>query len=314
MIDSSAQQTAPGDDKREPARYRLRMVNILEEPLLRTKYLTALEKFTPDPKVPYIRIYVTMFAAFLLIVICAWLIFGNMQRIPYIIVPIILFFIACTVLIVLYLISSRDKSMLAGIANFLLFQYIEKRRIHKNPNASLESVGIKEVTEEGILKFSNGDVGVLYEVVGHMSLSILPRHAEAITLARDRYLIARPETTQEILSTSISQTDLSTQIKSLKKVTEKYAGSSNLSNQWRAYMAGIICHHITEDIAKDETTIRQVQIIRDTDISALQKATTAFEGAVIGGMLSRVKMVKSRGEIFSYISNITLSSEGVASA
>lgn len=295
-------------------RYKF-MTNILIEPMHRSKYIKPLEKVTADPKVPYQRLIVSMGVAVAAVIVAAWLVFSDTRRSGYVLFPAIVAAVSILALAIMYMLSSRDKSMLKTAFDFLVFKIGERARGEALANnKALHSLGIEDV-KRGVILFDNGDVGLMYHVEGQMSFSILPATAEFITSARLQYFVARSDTCQEMLVTSIKNADLSRQMGNFQRIHKSASRSDTLNDQWRAYMAKLNYDYIEQSVVPDEVAIQQMLILRDIDVQSLKKSRQTFETAVANGLYAQVKPIAKKSEVVKQLSGLAmLSNDSVESA
>ena len=93
--------------------------DILKSSTERQIYVPQLKKITIDGQVTIIRIFVAG-GAFTIGLLLFFISLGNVNLIPYTLLPKLLMLIAYTVLICIYLIGSRERSMLSTVLSFLI--------------------------------------------------------------------------------------------------------------------------------------------------------------------------------------------------
>ena len=191
----------PGTDKR---RYKW-MSSILVPSRMRGMYLKPLEHVTSDAKVPFIRIMIALFGVAAVMIWTLSTLAQNAARSQFIAAPAVIGSIALCVMLVVFMISSRDKSMLVSLFDLNVFKLLERRR--EKAGLEFSSVGVSEVDENGEIKFDDGDIGVAYDARGQLSFSTLPQVADFVASVRSQYYVTRNSTSQEMRITSIEPND-----------------------------------------------------------------------------------------------------------
>ena len=288
------------------------MNNILSESKHRTRYVGLLKNFTPDAQVSYQRILISLGVV---TVIAIWFFFslrGGLNRIGYVLPPLVVILVALLVLLLLYIISSRNKSMLSSVGDYLIFQIAEHSRRRQALNARSHTIGIDKVTAEnpdgsgmGLIHFDDGDVGVMYDIEGQLSLSVLPSVVAATTDARVRYLTTRMPTTTEHMVTSVKRSDVRSKLDYYRKVYDRARVDGD---EYAAGLADLIFRY-TDNTSDQENQVFQSLIIRDIDMGSLQKARQYFENGVTGGALAYAAVL-SRNDIIDRLKSTTMLSRG----
>lgn len=282
------------------------MANILRDSSRYTKYVKALERVTGDPNIPFSRLIIACAVGFIAVLGTVAFVFSNTSRTPFVALPAVFLIIAILILTLFGLISSRDKSMLAGIMTMMTFTVVERLRLRRSENAALKSIGIRSIDRFGLITFSSGDVGALYLIIGSMSFSMLPAVAEAIINRRFQWFIARTPTSQETLITSVENVDVHTQCDALRRIMDTTATSDDLGDVWRYEMARNLHRYIKEGIGESETMVSQYIILRDVNTRQLRKCLQAFERAVGDGMLERAILITDADRIIHYLSGLAM--------
>lgn len=282
------------------------MTNIFTEAKHRTKYIKALEKITLDGQISYQRLIISLGLAVALVIIYIAVLIGDGQRIKYIFIPATLMLIALMILLANYMISSRNKSMLESTFTLITHKLAEKLRRKTKRSGDTGSLGIRDV-RSGVLFFDNGDTGLVYQIEGHLSLSVLPAVAKAAADAKSRYLVSRYETVNELLVTSIKEVSAKSQLANLRQ----YALRDHQTPEglWSQYMATMIYQYVDQNIANKEYTISQILILRDENIDSLKKSKQIFESAVANGLYASATLVVNKSEITELLAPLALLSK-----
>lgn len=283
------------------------MTTILREAKDRSLYIDLLEKVTTDPRVPVARIIISIAIAGMSFLAYLWLLTNDPLRAGYIFVPLTLALVAVFILSVYYLLSSRDKSLLESAFDLMLFKSLDRARM-KTKSKSLSGFGIEEVNSSGVMKMSDGRLGVLYEVAGQMSYSMLPQVADQLSSMRSGHFISRTPTSQETLITSVKTVDLSSHVRGLSAIAESQ--DESMSGLWRSYMAGMLAGYIDDNLNKKETKVTQYLIVTDDDKQLLQKSMSNAQSSYENGIWSMMRRISSREGVESILGSIVLTEEG----
>lgn len=302
-------------DKREGAgvdegvtRYRM-MLPILMPPQMRGMYLKPLEKVSPDAKVPFLRIVVSMAViGGAVIGYLAFVLDGSAPgRAGYVWLPALLVAAAVVVMAVVFLVSSRSKSMLANVFELNRFRLTETA-VERRPHA-LDTVGVQGIDANGVY-FDDGDVGAVFEVRGQLSQSTLPEVADSIAEARLNYLKTRTATSQEIRITTVEPNDFAGQRESLRAIAEGLAHAPSQADRWRSTMAAaqeqFLDLLVSQAGRSDQLTIRQTVIVRDVDPATLETSVGNFERAVVQGTYERSTRLADARSIEASLAGVTM--------
>lgn len=282
------------------------MTNILKGPTQQTRYMKSLEKITMDAQVSYHRMFIAIFvfAISFIIYLSKALMAG--PKTLYVIVWATLIFIGISIILVNYLLSARTRSMLMASIVLITTPIIEHIRRKSKRVGDLKSIGIKSF-DGGVIKFTNNDVGVIYEIDGPLSLSTLPAVADAVATARAQYLVARTPTSQEQMVVSIKEIDTRSQIRNLKRYFDQESGDK-IRDAWTKYMSDLTGEYIHKYV-NNEFTINEYVILRDIDMQSLQKSVIKFEDAARAGVYAKVKRIMTRKELIYAIGSLAMLSK-----
>lgn len=283
------------------------MTNILKGPSQQTRYMKSLEKITMDAQVSFHRLFISTFiiaVAFMLYVSKAAL---AGPKTLYVIVWATFVLIGVFILLVNFLLSARNRSMLSTSIILLMTPILESIRRKAKRTGDLKSIGIKNF-KDGVITFTNGDVGVIYKIDGQLSLSTLPSVADAVADERARYLISRTATSQEQMLVSVKEVDTRSQIRNLKRYFDHQSGD-NLRDAWTQYMADLTGEYIHKYI-NYEFTIAEHVIVRDIDIESLKKSVQKFEDAARAGVYAKIERITSRKELVYAVGSLAMLSKG----
>lgn len=292
----------------EPESRRFKfMTNILKGPSQQTRYMKSLEKITMDAQVSYHRMFISIF----IFAICFLMYMGKGifagQKTVYVIVWATLIFIGIFVILVNFLLSARSKSMLNAAITLLATPIIESIRRKAKRTGDLKSVGIKNF-KDGIIHFTNGDVGVFYEIDGPLSLSALPAVADAVANERARYLVSRTATSQEQMIVSIKEIDTRSQIRNLRSYYD-YKSGDDLRDAWTQYMADLTGEYIHKYI-NYEFTITEYVLLRDANLDSLRKSVQKFEDGARSGVYAKIRRIETRKEFIYAVGSLMMLSKG----
>lgn len=282
--------------------------NILAKSRHRTRDVRQLKNITPDTQVSYSRILISIGLAVMLVTALGAAFSWMGPRAQYMAIPVLLIGVMGIVLIVLFILPSRQKSMLASVGELFMFWITERSRRLLSPNAVFNSVGIEKV-ENGIIYFTDGDVGLMYDVEGQISFSVLPVVANATAEERKRYLVARADTTKEMMLTSVRRADVRSKLDNLKNIYAKAKSNPEPWAEWVEDYSSLCYDYIDSNMGQHETQIFQVLILRETSATNLDRARSTFENACYNGMYAHVQPVSDDGEIAHRLYAMTMLSE-----
>lgn len=276
--------------KTEENKYFKFMTNILTPAKLRGKRISVLEKVTVDCVVPFQRIIFTIGIVALLVVIFFSFLFYDLNRFSFIVIPTIICFITSLIFCYFFLISSRGKSMLSSIYDLLVF-YVFSYFTH---GCTINTLGIKK-TKKGVLLFDDGNVGLIFKVVGLGSKSMLSSTINMVCEAKSSWLIERSPTSQEIFIVGVERLDCSTQLANLQVLGSRE--NTNLEDVWCNYMTQLDFEYIVANIHLKDFYIRQYLIIKEESINKLKNYGKRVVWAAENGLYSKVQRVVEDDEV-----------------
>lgn len=310
MADDNSQQDIdyPG--------YKLSMANITAGVRHATRYIKPLEKFTVEPRISFERLVFGLGIGVTLVVIYGLILTKLGARFKYVGPWVILMAIASAILLLLYVLPSRDRSLLSSIMSLAGFQLTEKARLATSKNNRFSGIGIKSCSEDGYLEFNDGMVGRLYRVEGQISRSVLPAVADAAATVRHHYSIQRSESTQETLITSVKPVDVRSKKKYLRDLyfdASEAEREGDKTAEWTKAYANMIYGVIEDNMEQDDTQLFQTLLIRDEDETSLKKSLRVFEDWCGRGLYARAEAVKSDAEVARLLSGLAmLSRQGLS--
>lgn len=292
-------------------RYKF-MTNIVAEARDRTRYVKFLKNFTIDAQVSFVRLVSAMGMATVVVVVTAFILTHVGPKFAYVAAPTLIAGICALVLVVIYTISSRQRSMLSSVFDLLLFLMGERTRRATAENKSIGTVGVSH-SKDGVIYFDNGDVGLMYDVEGQISFSMLPAVAAETANRRHQYYVARAETTQEIMTTSVQRADVRSKLDHYRNIYMAADESGADYAPWIMHMSQLLYNYVDDNMGQNETQIFQTLILREVGISELKKARQTFEQSALQGMYASVTPIADSGEIARRLRNITmLSNQGLS--
>ena len=292
-------------------RYKF-MTNIVAEARDRTRYVKFLKNFTIDAQVSFVRLVSAMGMATVVVVGTAFILTHVGPKFAYVAAPTLIAGICALVLVVIYTISSRQRSMLSSVFDLLLFLMGERTRRATAENKSIGTVGVSH-SKDGVIYFDNGDVGLMYDVEGQISFSMLPAVAAETANRRHQYYVARAETTQEIMTTSVQRADVRSKLDHYRNIYVAADESGADYAPWIMHMSQLLYNYVDDNMGQNETQIFQTLILREVGISELKKARQTFEQSALQGMYASVTPIADSGEIARRLRNITmLSNQGLS--
>lgn len=288
-----------------PRRYKF-MTNILTNSMHRTTYVKALKKVTMDAQVSFIRLIVFFSLTTIIVIATIRYLLSNIYRAKFTGIPLGIIVFCLFLMLVSYLVSSRNKSMLYSSYLYLLFYFNEKRRILGGVGSRLKTVGILSF-KKGIILFEDGSFGLLYDVEGQISRSVLPSVAMQSAEIKSQYLVARTPSSQEMLITSIQEADVTTQLNNLKKYHDKATGDP-VTVAWKRYMSDMQKRYIEDNMVNKDYTVNQVVLIRDDSLELIRKSKNIFESSVKNGLYSKARLISDKDEAITRLGVLTVMS------
>lgn len=283
--------------------------NLLVPTRQRSFRVGVLEKIVPDPRIPYINLLIGMGLLFAVAAISAFIITRPLALIYYL--PGVVTFATGSVgLIALYILPYRGRSMLT-VATTLLFSRAEERlRLSTSVNGEFTDVGVADVSKDGLIRFTSGDVGLLYRVEGQISRSALPEVVDEVNEARRGYLTSRaPGTSEEQIST-IGRRDATSNMDYYRQVWDENKKRETGHQQFASAWAAAQFNYVHEAIHDRDVVINQYQIIRDTSKADLRKSKRTFEEEVRGSaMFAAASLLDSRDAVLEVLGPIAMNSK-----
>lgn len=298
-------------------RYKF-MTNILADKNQRTKYIKSLERFTRDPDIPYMRIVIALFAAFLLTAFVLYYILNDFTRLPFVIVQSITFWLGAMVILIIYMTPSRKRSMLYSVAVYYSSRFSEKLRRENGAEGDLSSMGISKVeqTQNGLLVTLNEESydgykkkAYAYVVEGFLGRSVLPAVADDAANARKDYLIARSPTCANKMMTSIKEVDVESQLASLRDHYNKISNYPNMSKttkQWLKHQVEMQYASI-QAISEQEFMISQVFFVIENDEPSLMQEAMTWENHALNAY-SHFEKIHTKKELVDRLKDATSTS------
>ena len=197
--------------------------------------------------------------------------------------------------------------MIVSSSLLILTSVAEKFRRKGGRRSDVKSIGIKSV-DRGVIKFTNGDVGLMYLVDGYLSPSVLPAVADQVAEARQQYFIARSPSSLEMMITSVKEVDVHQQVDMYTDLMNRATGDQQ-TKMWKRYMLDIQRRYVGSELANLETAIVQTYIIRETNMQRLHRAKVLFEQSCMNGLMSSFIQLTRRSQIVEYLGPLALLSK-----
>lgn len=288
------------------------MTNILADKNQRTKYIKSLERFTRDPDIPYLRIVIALFAGFVLTCGTLYFILSDFNRLPFVLLQWLTFWASSMVLVIVYMMPSRKRSMLYSVAVYYSSRFSEILRRENGAEGDLESLGIKRTyqTQNGmVVDMNNGKKAYVYTVEGLLGRSVLPAVADDAANARKDYLIARSPTCANKMITSIKEVDVESQLANLReryKAISEYTHTNETTKQWLKHQIEMQYASI-QAISESEFMISQVFFVIDEDEPSLMQEAITWENHALNSYAS-FERINSRAELVDRLKDATATS------
>lgn len=283
------------------------MTNIIADARHRTKYVKELEKVTMDAQISISRLIICITVAVLTTMGVLYFIFTSGERGKYIAFPLLLALVCILVLILNFALPSRSKSMLESAVTLVMFTVSERFRRKGKKATDIQSLGIRKYYK-GYLYLDDDRIAAVYKVEGQLSRSVLPAVADATAAAKKRYLIARPENSQETLITSIKEVDVTSQLDTLINYYQAYQEDNETHALFRDY-ANMTYRYIDENMSNIEYAISQILIISNTTMEGLRKHQSIFEKSCNDGLYAGAILLDSKKQIIDELAPLTLISK-----
>lgn len=308
-IEQSAPAPTPQGGGRNTYKF---MTNLFRETKDRTRYIKLLEKITPNPYVTFYRLVFAMAALATILIVTVYLLVQPSTKLFYTGIWVVLAALASVALVAMFALPHRESSLIIAVINYAMFKLSSNRPSSK---AALRTIGIAKLRTDNdgyaVIKFTNGDVGRVFNVSGSLGLSTLPAIADSIAAAKHSYLIARADTTDETLITRVTRAQFNEQLlymrKQLKAIADnKYGDSMDLNNQWRSYMLEFMYRHVYDNMRGSDTVLQQFLVLRETDMKHLFKAEQLLLNSASDGLYASVVCLKL-DDLRELLASLTLS-------
>ena len=280
------------------------MTNILVRAQDKEIYIILLKKVTKDAMASTNRIIISGIVVLTALVISLWLMFSDLDRFVYVAIPGIMLVIGAVWIAYYITISSRKKSMLSSVMTLMLMKISERIRLRSSRYGELSSLGIKSF-KKGYILFEDGDYGACYAFSGQLGKSTLPEVANLIHQIKHDYLVSRSDTSHEMTITSVKRLNVDKQIEYYKEIYNANDGDDNVS-VWNRYMSQMIKEEVEEKIAKNEVSIYQYLILRESNPKDLKKSQDILRLAADNGLFASIRLIDSTRELVDSIGAITL--------
>lgn len=256
-------------------------------------YVEKLEPVSSDPRVSFKRILISIFVLGLTGIGLAKFISADLGKVPYVIVPTIIFALCILILTVLYMLPERDFSSKLGVSlNLLVSKFVELGR--KKSQFKLTSPKYK-IDNNGMITFDNGKVGFLFKIVGQLNNTTLTAYVEQLSEIRKGYLIEREATVEEMMITKIETLDYKDNLTHLKETYQA------LDDNWsKAYFAQQY-NFINSQMANKEIGFKQYLLITDLTEERLKQATRVLLNSAGEGLYEEITQLADKDLIKSVV-------------
>lgn len=254
------------------------MTNIFKGGMDQTYRMPFLKHISGTDEIPIRNIIMSLGFAMVLAVFCAYGIMSNTVRAGYMWHFWLLVIISGLTLIVAFIVPSRNTSMLFVAIQYISFVINERVRRLSKRMGRIHSAGISDFSN-GVLFFDDGRVGVAFKVVGHLGNSTLPEIAEEAKRARLNYLVTKERTTEDFLITSITESDVSTNINEFLKI-RRDNDDDTIQGAYRQFMADTHYKYTVNSMANNDYTVTQTLILIEEDVKKLERAIHILTQAI----------------------------------
>ncbi|EKR9302844.1 hypothetical protein P9705_001285 [Enterococcus faecalis] len=256
------------------------VANVREEPgdvIMRLDWLENLLKLSYSITAKRLIISGVVFA--LPAISMIFLLASNPTRARFLFLPIILLVVVLAGWVILYMfIDPTSGSLISGclrMKNFIVRYYKTRFGFLSKPR----NTKIEKVNSDGIIEFTNGDVGKLYILDGKTSPTAYPDEILAQQAIDTKFHNARNRTTTQITITSSQKQNAEPQ----RKTYAKEIAMNKHSKSIRDYIE-LQDTYVSQGIEGRKNQIVQHLLIRDPSMSGLEQHKARLESAARRGM------------------------------
>lgn len=233
---------------------------------------------------------------------------SDQGRLPYLVMPIILFTIAWIALTLVWIMPAREgRSMMGPVMESWWFAFAERARLKTSANGSFSGIGVSAIDDDGLVHFSSGDVGLVYATEGQIGPSTLPQIAKDIALYRHRWLLGREATSSHMLLTTVSRKDAFRQFDYYNRCYKDNKRQNTIDRRAAAHYAEAQYKYTDFMVHDKDIHISQFEIIRDVDEHTLRTRTQRmFENWAANGMLARADLLVTQKEVQAALEPLAL--------
>lgn len=260
---------------------------------IRNKWL---EKINPNNTTTPKRLVTLMFVVFICVVAYVITLSTNMTRMKYIFLPLTLILAGILGLLLLYSFVDRSNGSLLRIAFQLYKHQYHRYKLWQGKERKLREIGISNIRKEGLITFSNGDVGRLLSPDGSTSKTAFPTEILRQEVIATNYQRGRKRTA-EIKFTDSQLQDATEQINNLSKLIDRTKDERvNEILKWQKF-------NVEKYINGRKNTIVQHLLLRDETEEALEESVERLIKFTNDGLYYDIQVL-GREETYEYFFNI----------
>ena len=217
----------------------------------------ALEKMNIPYSITIARLLIFGFVALVILAGVFIYLTSNPQKATYVWLPIIMIAVAAIGVTAQYSLVNPSYGSLLDGSIALLIQIIRRIGVRVGRLFKPNYSGIKTVSEQGVIVFSNGDYGRIFHVDGTTSATAYPSEILQQERQATSYHDGRLRTTTEVHITSSQKQNTEQQLKSLEKLMRKTTDPAKLSVLSQDHF------YLSEKVDGVKPTIVQYLLLRD---------------------------------------------------
>lgn len=281
----------------EPRTFKF-MTNVLLPSSETTTYVEQLENITGDPRISFRRIIIGMGVSAAVLIVTVRYLTKNPERVPYVIIPAILFIVCSLILILTYLLPEKDYSSTFEVSFNAIMSNIAER-LRKKSGFKLGFPAIN-IAKNGVFKLSPEQFCRLYKVVGQLNNTTLAQYVDQLASVRDSYLVERESTVEEMFITKIKTLSYEDNLNYFK---DTYEGSDD---KWSKDYLSLQYNFVNSQMAYQEIGFIQYLMISDITKDRLDQACQVMQNAAAEGLYEEIQLITDPQEIKEVVGSPTL--------
>lgn len=241
----------------------------------------------PYAVIPKRLIYGILMVA-LILLITFFFVISDLKRALYLAIPIILLLLGLLILIGLYVFTFPSFGSLLGISLNFISKIMDNRRVKKGKRARSKETGLLPVSDDGLIRYSDGKIGRFLYLDGKTSKTAYPFEVLQQEITAARYHKNRNRNTTEKIITSSQKQNTEDQLESYRVLeeTNDVNGVKDLINlQYR---------YVDEKIDGARTTFVQYLLLISPDAKTLDDSLDTLFASTSEGLYYNVKAMNKQ--------------------